>query len=54
MTQANEQAKSLSGNLTMQIVSMSLTSAIGFLALLIVDLVDMLHSAKCGRRKCGI
>lgn len=45
---SNEQAKFLSGNLTQHIVTMSLTSAIGFLALFVVDLVDMLFISMLG------
>lgn len=48
MTQTNEQAKFLSGSLTKHIISMSLTSAIGFLALFVVDLVDMLFISMLG------
>ena len=42
MSNGNAQAKFLTGSLTKHIISMSLTSAIGFLALFVVDLVDML------------
>lgn len=45
---SQEQAKFLSGNLTHHIVSMSLTSAVGFLALFVVDLVDMLFISMLG------
>ena len=48
MIGTNEQAKFLSGNLTKHIISMSLTSAVGFLALFIVDLVDMLFISMLG------
>lgn len=48
MSGLNEQAKFLSGSLTKHIISMSLTSAIGFLALFIVDLVDMLFISMLG------
>jgi putative MATE family efflux protein len=48
MTQTNEQAKFLSGSPTKHITSMSLTSAIGFLALFVVDLVDMLFISMLG------
>jgi len=42
------QAKFLSGSLTSHIVTMSLTSAIGFIALFVVDVVDMLFIAMLG------
>ncbi|MGH1414919.1 MAG: MATE family efflux transporter [Pelagimonas sp.] len=42
------QAKFLSGNLTGHIVTMSLTAAVGFIALFVVDLVDMLFIAMLG------
>ncbi|MEN8831971.1 MAG: MATE family efflux transporter [Pacificibacter sp.] len=45
---AAEQAKFLTGNLTQHIVTMSLTSAVGFLALFVVDLVDMLFISMLG------
>jgi putative MATE family efflux protein len=48
MTETKAQAKFLSGNLTKHIISMSLTSAIGFLALFIVDLVDMIFISMLG------
>ena len=48
MTEKTGQAKFLTGNLTQHIISMSLTSAIGFLALFIVDLVDMLFISMLG------
>lgn len=48
MSTPNEQAKFLSGSLTKHIISMSLTSAVGFLALFIVDLVDMLFISMLG------
>lgn len=38
----------LTGNLTQHIVTMSLTSAVGFIALFIVDLVDMLFISMLG------
>lgn len=43
-----EQAKFLTGNLTKHILVMSLTSAIGFVSLFIVDLVDMLFISMLG------
>lgn len=45
---ADTQAKFLTGNLTQHIVTMSLTSAIGFLALFLVDLIDMLFISMLG------
>ncbi|SMX31352.1 MATE family efflux transporter [Octadecabacter ascidiaceicola] len=48
MSDTNEQAKFLTGSLTKHIISMSLTSAIGFLALFVVDLVDMLFISMLG------
>ena len=48
MSEPDAQAKFLSGNLTKHIISMSLTSAIGFLALFVVDLVDMLFISMLG------
>lgn len=45
---AAERAKFLTGNLTQHIVTMSLTSAVGFLALFVVDLVDMLFISMLG------
>ena len=42
------QAKFLTGNLTHHIITMSLTSAIGFVALFAVDLVDMLFISMLG------
>lgn len=43
-----EQAKFLSGSLTRHIITMSLTSAVGFVALFVVDLVDMLFISMLG------
>ena len=48
MSEPHEQAKFLTGSLTKHIISMSLTSAIGFLALFVVDLVDMLFISMLG------
>ncbi|MBO9467915.1 MATE family efflux transporter [Tropicibacter sp. R15_0] len=45
---SDEQAKFLSGDLTKHIVTMSLTAAVGFVALFIVDLVDMLFISMLG------
>ncbi len=45
---SQDQAKFLSGDLTWHIVSMSLTAAIGFVALFIVDVVDMLFISMLG------
>ncbi len=45
---SDTQAKFLSGSLTGHIVTMSLTSAVGFLALFIVDFVDMLFISMLG------
>jgi putative MATE family efflux protein len=45
---SDTQAKFLTGNLTQHIVVMSLTSAVGFVALFLVDLVDMLFIAMLG------
>ncbi|MDG1736793.1 MAG: MATE family efflux transporter, partial [Paracoccaceae bacterium] len=45
---SNEQAKFLTGNLTKHIVTMSVTASIGFIALFIVDLVDMLFISMLG------
>lgn len=45
---SGEQAKFLEGNLTQHIVTMSLTSAVGFIALFVVDLVDMLFISMLG------
>lgn len=42
------QAKFLTGNLTGHIITMSLTSAVGFLALFIVDFVDMVFISMLG------
>ncbi len=41
-TEPSAQAKFLTGNLTAHTIKMSATSAIGFLALFVVDLVDMI------------
>ncbi len=48
MTKSQEQAKFLTGSLTQHIIAMSLTSAIGFVALFVVDLVDMLFISMLG------
>jgi putative MATE family efflux protein len=48
MTEFPEQAKFLTGNLTQHIIVMSLTSAVGFLALFVVDFVDMLFISMLG------
>lgn len=48
MSDDNTQAKFLTGSLTKHIISMSLTSAIGFLALFVVDLVDMIFISMLG------
>lgn len=48
MSAPAEQAKFLTGNLTQHIITMSLTSAIGFVALFVVDLVDMLFISMLG------
>ncbi len=45
---SDEQAKFLTGNLTGHIVTMSLTAAVRFVALFIVDLVDMLFISMLG------
>ncbi|PYG27183.1 MATE family efflux transporter [Pelagimonas varians] len=45
---SDEQAKFLSGDLTGHIITMSLTAAVGFIALFIVDLVDMLFISMLG------
>lgn len=45
---SDTQAAFLSGSLTRHIVTMSLTSAVGFLALFIVDFVDMLFISMLG------
>lgn len=45
---SEQQAKFLSGSLTRHIITMSLTSAIGFVALFIVDFVDMLFISMLG------
>jgi Na+-driven multidrug efflux pump len=41
-------AKFLTGSLTRHIITMSLTSAVGFVALFVVDLVDMLFISMLG------
>ena len=48
MTEARDQARFLTGSLTRHIITMSLTSAIGFVALFAVDLVDMLFISMLG------
>jgi len=48
MTDNNEQAKFLTGSLTKHIISMSLTAAMGFIALFVVDLADMLFISMLG------
>lgn len=48
MSAANPQAKFLSGSLTQHIISMSLTAAMGFIALFLVDLADMLFISMLG------
>lgn len=48
MTDTNGQAKFLTGNLTKHIISMSLTAAMGFIALFVVDLADMLFISMLG------
>jgi putative MATE family efflux protein len=45
---SHEQAKFLTGNLTHHIIIMSLTSAVGFVALFLVDLVDMIFISMLG------
>lgn len=45
---SDPQAKFLTGNLTGHIITMSLTSAVGFLALFIVDFVDLLFISMLG------
>ncbi|WP_420860038.1 MATE family efflux transporter [Marivivens marinus] len=45
---SGEQARFLTGNLTGHIVSMSLTAAVGLLALFVVDLVDMVFISMLG------
>jgi len=45
---SGEHAKFLTGSLTRHIIAMSLTSAVGFLALFVVDLVDMLFISMLG------
>lgn len=44
----DEQAKFLNGDLTGHIITMSLTAAVGFVALFVVDLVDMLFISMLG------
>ncbi|MBL4645496.1 MAG: MATE family efflux transporter [Rhizobiales bacterium] len=48
MTDTAEQPKFLTGSLTKHIVSMSLTAAVGFIALFVVDLADMLFISMLG------
>jgi len=48
MSGATQQAKFLSGGLTQHIISMSLTAAMGFIALFLVDLADMLFISMLG------
>ena len=48
MTKPTTHAKFVMGGLTKHIVTMSLTSAIGFVALFVVDLVDMLFISMLG------
>lgn len=48
MTTSGEQAKFVTGNLTQHIITMSLTSAFGFIALFVVDLADMLFISMLG------
>ena len=48
MTKTAQQAKFVTGGLTKHIVTMSLTSAIGFVALFVVDLADMLFISMLG------
>lgn len=48
MASENTQAKFLTGSLTQHIITMSLTSAIGFIALFVVDLADMLFISMLG------
>lgn len=48
MNASGEQASFLTGSLTQHIIAMSMTSAVGFLALFIVDLVDMLFISMLG------
>lgn len=48
MTGSAAQAKFLTGNLTKHIISMSLTAAVGFIALFVVDLADMLFISMLG------
>lgn len=45
---SDQQAKFLNGNLTGHIITMSLTSAVGFVALFVVDLVDMIFISMLG------
>lgn len=45
---AKEDAKFLTGDLTQHIIGMSLTAAIGFVSLFVVDLVDMLFISMLG------
>jgi len=48
VTGTNGQAKFLTGSLTKHIISMSLTAAMGFIALFVVDLADMLFISMLG------
>lgn len=48
MSEASGQAKFLTGSLTKHIISMSLTAAMGFIALFVVDLADMLFISMLG------
>lgn len=48
MTGGADQAKFLTGSLTKHIISMSLTAAVGFIALFVVDLADMLFISMLG------
>ncbi|MBL1436093.1 MAG: MATE family efflux transporter [Rhodobacteraceae bacterium] len=48
MSAAKEQATFLTGSLTKHIISMSLTAAMGFIALFVVDLADMLFISMLG------
>ena len=45
---SHEQAKFLICNLTQHIITMSMTAAVGFLALFVVDLVDMIFISMLG------
>ena len=48
MSNTNAQAKFLTGNLTAHTIKMSATSAVGFVALFVVDLVDMIFISMLG------